>query len=77
MTVAIDNFRAALDALVEEAEADVALALITGAFVGLVKAVMESNGLDTSGAILIDGGTNRDITIHAVKPKATNEGIPT
>lgn len=77
MTVAIDNFRAALDTFVEEAEADVALALITGAFVGLVKAVMESNGLDTGGEILIQGGPNRDITIHAEKPKATAEETPT
>lgn len=76
MSAAVNNFRAALDTLVDEG-ADVALALVTGAFVGLVKAVMESNGLDTSGEILIDGGPNRSITIHAEKPKATAGETPT
>lgn len=75
MSNAKENFEKALFALVDEGPS-AALSIVTGAFVGLVIGVMEHNGHDTGGQIMIDGGPNRDITIHAVKPKATNEGTP-
>lgn len=70
MSKAKENFEQALFALVDEAGASVAMGCVTGAFVGMVIGVMEQNGHDAGGEIKIDGGTNRDITIHAVKPKA-------
>ena len=44
-----------------------ALAVVTGMFVSLAVAVVESHGNGSDGDIEIDGGENRDITIHAVK----------
>ncbi len=64
-----------------EADTDAALQLITGMFVGLTLEYMRRRGHDPSGEIKIQGGHQRDITIHAAKPvrpnvrgKATAEG---
>lgn len=46
---------------------DIALVLITAMFVDTTVGVTEANGYDTSGEIRIDGGKERDITIHAPK----------
>lgn len=54
-----------------EADADVALQLITGMFVGLALECIRRRGHEPSGEIKIDGGCQRDITIHAEKPKAS------
>ena len=52
-----------------ETDADAALQLITGMFVGLTLEYMRRRGHEPSGEIRIDGGHQRDITIHAEKPR--------
>lgn len=44
-----------------------ALSVVTGTFVSLTLEVMRRNGHEPSGEVLIDGGANRDVTIHAPK----------
>jgi hypothetical protein len=44
-----------------------ALAVITGAFVSLVVAAVREKGHETDREIHIDGGLERDITIHSPK----------
>jgi hypothetical protein len=48
-------------------DTDAALQLITGMFVGLTIECCRRQGYDTNGDIIIDGGSERDITIHAKK----------
>lgn len=50
-----------------ETDTEAALQLITGMFVGLTLEYMRRRGHEPSGDIKIDGGHQRDITIHAVK----------
>lgn len=47
------------------------LALVTGLLVGLVEHQAEKNGADKNKQITIDGGTQRNIVIEAVKDVAT------
>lgn len=63
---AAEIFAEYLEDLVYEDPA-MALSLITGAFVGLALGIVESKGGDRDKEIHIDGGENRDITIHAPK----------
>jgi hypothetical protein len=44
-----------------------ALVIVTGTFVSLTLEVMRRNGHESTGEVRIDGGTNRDVTIHAQK----------
>ncbi|WP_132644713.1 hypothetical protein [Rubrivivax gelatinosus] len=44
-----------------------ALSIVTGTFVSLTLEVMRRHGHEPSGDVRIDGGENRDITIHAPK----------
>lgn len=53
-------------ALDEEPVADV-LSVLTGAFVSLTVELVRRQGHDVSQKIEIDGGTERNITIHAPK----------
>lgn len=63
---AVENFENALLRLVEE-DAQTALCLLTGAFVGLTLELIWRQGHEPVGDVLIDGGESRDITIHAAK----------
>lgn len=63
---AAENFENALMRLVEE-DAQTALCLVTGAFVGLTLELIRRQGHEPAGDVLIDGGECRDITIHAAK----------
>lgn len=54
------------DALDEEPAAEV-LTVITGAFVGLTVEMVRRAGHDISKPITVDGGKQRDITIHGPK----------
>ena len=63
---AAENFENALLRLVEE-DAQTALCLVTGAFVGLTLELIRRQGHEPVGDVLIDGGESRDITIHAAK----------
>lgn len=65
-------YEEALVRLVERDGMREALSTVTASFVGLVMLAMEHAGHATSGEVRIDGGTSRDITIHA--PKETSHG---
>lgn len=60
------------DALMELACVDIAsaLSIATGVFVSLTLSYLRARGQDADKEITIDGGENRDITIHAAKVKA-------
>ena len=68
-TRAEKNFEKALLDLAGE-DVATALAAVTGCFVSLTLEVLRRKGHVPDGDIKIDGGTNRDITIHASKMKA-------
>jgi len=64
---AIKNLEEAIEqALEEEPVADV-LSVLTASFVALTVEVVRRQGLDVSKEIKIDGGEQRDVTIHAPK----------
>jgi hypothetical protein len=64
---AIDKIDEAIrQALAEAPVADV-LAVLTGAFVGLTVELVRREGHDVNKEIKVDGGDQRDITIHAPK----------
>lgn len=67
-TKAEKNFEKALMELVNES-VNKTLSVLTGCFVSLALEVVEQNGGDTDREIKIDGGDNRDITIHSPKDK--------
>lgn len=67
---AIDKLGAAIETALDEAPVSDVLALLTGAFVGLTVELLRREGHDTSKEIKVDGGKQRDITIHALKGKA-------
>lgn len=72
MTTKTDNLQDRIgDLLMELAERSAAdaLSIATGVFVSLTLSAMRSAGHDDSEEIRIDGGENRDITIHAAKVK--------
>lgn len=66
MTDPAQVFERALMRLVDESPSQ-ALCIVTGAFVSLTLLLLEANGHKPEGDIHIDGGKNRDITIHAAK----------
>lgn len=70
MTKATDNFEAAILGLVDEDPAQ-ALSILTGVFVSLTLSLLRNEGHEPIGDVRIDGGDNRDITIHA--PKVSEE----
>lgn len=57
------------DLYVQIAQRDPAMALqvATGAFVSLLLSYMQARGFETDKDIRVDGGDNRDITVHAPK----------
>lgn len=64
---AIDTLGEAIATAISTADIDDVLALLTGTFVGLMLEVVRREGHDVNKEILLDGGPNRDITIHAPK----------
>lgn len=64
---ALDKLEAAMREAIETQSLENCLAAATGMFVGLVIACAEARGTDPSKTIHIDGGAQRDITIHAEK----------
>lgn len=67
------------DLYVKLAQRDPAMALqvATGAFVSLLVSYMEARGFETDKNIHVDGGDNRDITVHAPKRAAQQRGRDT
>lgn len=53
------------------------LTVITGAFVGLTVEMVKRAGHDISKPITVDGGKQRDITIHPPKPIPSQGTTPT
>lgn len=74
MNKAHDDFIDAFWRLLNETSINDALLIATSVFVSLVLELAEKNGYDGSSEIKIDGGFNRDITIHAPKATARDGG---
>jgi len=66
LTPAQQAFVDAFDQVLSECP-DTALVMITGMFVATTLGVTEAHGYDTTKEVFIDGGKERDITIHAPK----------
>jgi hypothetical protein len=64
---ALDKLGAAIEHALGEESASSVLSVLTGAFVGLTVELVRRQGHDVSKEIKVDGGLNRDITIHAPK----------
>ena len=64
---ALDQLAQAVDAALDECEVSEVLSVLLGCTVGLVIALARDRGADPDKQITIDGGTSRDITIHAKK----------
>lgn len=62
-----DRFLAAFDAYLDEAGVADALSAATTIFVSLVVSYTEARGHNADQPITINGGKNRDITIHPPK----------
>lgn len=69
---AIENLGAAISRALDEAPVSDVLSILTGAFVALTVELVRRQGHDVSQKIEVDGGHERDITIHA--PKAQLKG---
>ncbi|WP_068634937.1 hypothetical protein [Thauera butanivorans] len=74
MSKAHDDFADAFTRLLNEAGINDALLIATSVFVNLALTLAEQNGYDGSSEINIDGGFNRDITIHASKATGRDGG---
>jgi cob(I)alamin adenosyltransferase len=69
---AIDKLGAAIELALAEAPVSDVLSILTGAFVGLTLELVRREGHDVSKEIRVDGGRQRDITIHT--PKEQSDG---
>jgi hypothetical protein len=65
--VAIERLGDAIATAVQTADTQDVLALLTGSFVSLTLEMLRREGHEPTGAIFLDGGENRDITIHGQK----------
>lgn len=67
---AIEKLGTAIVQALNEAPATDVLSILTGSFVSLTLELLRRQGHDVTTAIKIDGGSERDITIHAPKDLA-------
>ena len=67
MSKAHDDFSAAFDRFLDEVGIADAMTVATGMFVSLVVGYIKQKGEDTNKTITIDGGRQRDVTIHPPK----------
>lgn len=70
MNTSHDEFLAAFRKFMDQTSVADAMSVATGMFVSLVVGYTEQQGEDGSKSITVDGGDQRDITIHAVKDKS-------
>lgn len=70
---ALEKLGAAIEHALDEVPAADVLGLLTGAFVSLTLALARQQGFDVCNEVKVDGGRERDITIHA--PKAGSPAI--
>jgi len=79
-TTAIKRLGTAIEQALDEAPASDVLCILTGSFVSLTLELLRRQGHDVAKEIKIDGGSERDITIHAAKdlaaPSATEQVVP-
>ncbi|ARV17371.1 hypothetical protein AEP_00409 [Curvibacter sp. AEP1-3] len=68
---ALDKLGVAIEQALDAAPVSDVLSILTGAFVGLTLEVVRRQGHDVNLPVKVNGGTNRDITIHA--PKGPSE----
>lgn len=72
----LDKLGVAIEAALEEEPVSDVLAVLTGAFVGLTVELVRRQGHDVTKEIRVDGGRQRDITIHAPKePDSPTTGV--
>lgn len=64
---ALHDMGNAISRALVECPASEVLSVITGVFVGLTIGAVKESGSDPDKEIKIDGGSERDITIHAKK----------
>ena len=69
-----DRFLAAFDTYLDEVGVADALSAATTIFVSLVVSYAEARGHDTNQPITINGGENRDITIHGAQLRSAKFG---
>lgn len=63
----VDALGAAIERALDDAPVSDVLSVITGTFVSLVAELTRRAGRDANEQIKVDGGAQRDITIHAAK----------
>lgn len=71
MSAGLTKLGAAIEQALDEAPAADVLTILTGAFVGLTIELCRRQGADVTLPIKIDGGPQRDVTIHP--PKAAGQ----
>lgn len=64
---ALNGIQVAIEVGLQFAPVDQVFSILTGAFVGLASEIVRRQGFDQTQAIELDGGSQRDITIHATK----------
>jgi hypothetical protein len=73
---AIENLGAAISRALDEAPVSDVLSILTGAFVALTVELVRRQGHDVSQKIEVDGGPERDVTIHAPKAQRMEAASP-
>lgn len=73
---AIEKLGVAIERALDEAPVSDVLCLLTGMFVGLTVELCRRQGDDADREIRVDGGDQRDITIHAPKGQSTQATEP-
>lgn len=63
----LEGIATAITEALDECAVEDVLAVVTGAFVGLTTELIRRNGHDPAKPITLNGGKNRDITLHAEK----------
>ncbi len=72
----IEKLGQAISDSLDEAPAADVLTILTGAFVGLTVEMVRRQGHDIGKVITVDGGKERDITIHAPKGSEASPAVP-
>ena len=72
---AISDLETAIHRALETRPFSEVLSLVTGVFVSLTVELVRRQGYDINEPITVDGGTQRDITIHAPRSVQTPGGV--
>ncbi len=63
----LEAIAAAIESAIDDEPMSQVLATVAGCLVGLMEGLAAKRGFNPDEAMTINGGVNRDITIHAVK----------